>query len=106
MTRENMARSYYVYILASRQRRLYIGVTSDLLGRLHHHRTNSAPHFTRRYNITRLVYVETTSDVRAAIAREKQLKGWLRSRKVALIENVNPRWADLSETWTAPERSS
>ena len=87
-------RTYYVYILASRSRRLYIGVTGNLIRRVYAHRAGKVKS-TARYRIVRLVYVETTSDVRAAIAREKQLKGWLRDKKLALISAANPVWDDL-----------
>ena len=87
---------FHVYILASRSRVLYIGVTSDLEKRLWQHKNKVADGFTARYAVDRLVHVESTPDARAAIAREKQLKGWRRSRKVALIESENPDWRDLS----------
>jgi len=89
--------SYYVYILSSVSRTLYTGVTNDLPKRLHEHRTGHLKSFTRRYNVDRLVYVDENDDIREAIAREKQIKGWARARKVALIESSNPRWLDLSE---------
>jgi putative endonuclease len=91
--------SYHVYILASRSRTLYVGVTRDLVRRLYEHRSGLVPGFTSRYRIHRLVYVETTSDVRSAIAREKQIKGWKRERKMELIASTNPTWRDLSEDW-------
>ncbi len=90
---------YYVYIMSSFSKRLYIGVTDNLQRRTYEHKNKLVPGFTQRYNLTWLVYYEATSDVTAAIAREKQLEGWLRSRKVALIESFNPEWDDLSETW-------
>ena len=96
-----MAKTFHIYILASRTRVLYVGVTSDFMKRLHEHRNKLVPGFTARYNVNRLVYVETTDDAQAAIARERQIKGWLRSRKVALIESSNPQWLDLSEAWYA-----
>jgi putative endonuclease len=86
--------TYHVYILASKSRRLYIGVTNDLARRLQQHRTGLI-HTTAKYRVTRLVHAEPTDDVRAAIAREKQLKGWLRSKKLALISAANPTWDDL-----------
>jgi putative endonuclease len=89
-------RAYTVYILASLNRRLYIGVTNDLERRILQHREGRADAFTTRYRITRLVYFEQTSDVSAAIAREKQLKSWRRDRKIALIESVNAGWHDLA----------
>ena len=91
-------RQFYVYILASRSRRLYIGVTNDLRRRVFEHRS-SANGFTARYRITRLVHFEVTSNAMAAIQREKQLKGWLRRRKISLIEGGNPCWVDLSTGW-------
>jgi putative endonuclease len=87
-------RTYSVYILASRSRNLYVGVTSNLVRRLAHHRARRSE-FTRRYRITRLVYVETTCDVCAAIAREKQIKGLRRAKKLSLIAFMNPAWNDL-----------
>jgi putative endonuclease len=94
-------RMFYVYMLASRSRVLYIGMTNDLARRVEQHKTKSMNGFTSKYNVNRLVYFETTNDPRDAIAREKQLKGWRRERKIALIEQANPAWKDLSETWTA-----
>ena len=92
-------RNYYVYILASASRALYIGVTNNLVRRVALHKEKKIPGFTRRYQITSLVYFETTTDIRAAIRREKHIKGWLRAKKVALIESVNPQWRDLSDGW-------
>lgn len=89
---------FVVYILASRSRALYTGVTSDLAQRVADHQAKAVPGFTARYNTTRLVYVEPAPNARTAIAREKQIKGWRRARKVALIESQNPDWADLAET--------
>ena len=89
-------RVYHVYILASRTRRLYVGVTRDLCRRVAEHQTGCLPGFTRRYGITSLVYAEPYEDVRIALARERQLKGWPRWRKERLIEALNPTWADLS----------
>lgn len=90
-------RRYYVYILASKLRTLYIGVTNDLPRRVWLHKAKVIKGFTSRYNVTRLVYFEETDDIGAAIHREKQLKGWRRSKKIALIETANPQWADLAE---------
>ncbi|MFZ1974813.1 MAG: GIY-YIG nuclease family protein [Candidatus Acidiferrales bacterium] len=87
----------YVYILASKSGVLYTGVTSRLTGRMTEHREKLLQGFTKKYNVTRLVYREQFSDIHRAIAREKQIKGWLRSRKVALIESTNPTWKDLAE---------
>jgi putative endonuclease len=95
-----MDRSYFVYILAGKSRRLYIGMTNDLERRTYEHKNKFFKGFTEKYNIDRVVYFEETGDVIAAIEREKQLKGWRRERKIALIESINPTWEDLSEQWT------
>jgi putative endonuclease len=88
---------YFVYILASDNREsLYIGVTSDLPRRLAEHQQGIVDSFSRRYHTHRLVYFESTGEVNDAIAREKQLKGWRRSKKEALIQAANPDWNDLS----------
>jgi putative endonuclease len=92
-------KQYFVYILASKSRALYTGITNDLKRRVYEHKNKMIAGFTSKYNINRLVYYETTSDVRAAIAREKQIKGWLRAKKIALIESANPKWEDLSADW-------
>ncbi|HVE66538.1 MAG TPA: GIY-YIG nuclease family protein [Thermoanaerobaculia bacterium] len=94
-----MPRDYFVYILANWSRTLYVGVTNDLERRLFEHREGLVQGFTRKYRIHRLVYFEVTTDVLAAISREKQLKSWRRCRKVALIELAHPGWRDLSEEW-------
>ena len=87
---------FFVYILASQTRgTLYIGVTSDLSHRATQHRDGVWPGFTKTYGVKRLVYYETFDDVTTAIAREKQLKHWLRAWKIALIEKANPNWTDL-----------
>ena len=92
-------RQYYVYIMTNGVRTLYIGVTNDLTRRVYEHRQKPADGFTNKYNITMLVHYEVTTDVQSAIAREKQLKVWRRSKKVDLIERVNPAWVDLSLGW-------
>ncbi len=92
-------RQSYVYILTNRSRTLYTGVTNDLQRRVYEHRHHLVPGFTSKYNIMQLVHYEITSDVRAAITREKQIKGWLRKKKIALIESENPEWQDLSAGW-------
>jgi putative endonuclease len=92
-------RQFYVYIMTNASRTLYIGMTNNLERRVWEHKRKKIPGFTSRYNITRLVYVETYPDARSAIAREKQLKGIRRDRKIALIEDENPGWSDLSEGW-------
>ena len=97
---------YYVYILTNKSRTLYTGVTSNLERRIFEHKNKLMPGFTSKYNITKLVYFESTPDINAAIAREKQIKGWLRAKKIALIETVNPEWRDLSGEWYAPDSSS
>lgn len=89
--------TYHVYILASRHRTLYIGFTNDLVRRIHQHKAGLVPGFTSRYRVDRLVHHEAFTDVRDAKKREKQLKGWLRKRKVALIEAANPEWEDLAD---------
>jgi putative endonuclease len=89
--------TYWVYILSSASRVLYVGVTNALERRTQEHRDKAAPSFTCRYNVDRLVYFEQFRDVRDAIAREKQLKGWRRAKKLSLIEQANPAWADLGE---------
>ena len=96
-------RTCAVYILTNRPRGvLYTGVTSDLQKRLNEHRMHHDPSsFTARYNVDLLAYFETTPDIRAAIEREKQIKGWLRRKKIALIEAVNPEWQDLASAWDA-----
>jgi putative endonuclease len=90
---------YCVYIMASLSRTLYVGVTSNLEGRVFQHKQKLVPGFTGRYNINRLVYYACSEVVREAIAREKQLKGWSRAKKVELIEATNPGWDDLSAGW-------
>ena len=92
-------KSYYIYIMTNESLTLYTGVTNDLTKRVFEHKNKLLPGFTAKYNITRLVYFEETNDVQAAIAREKQIKGWLRKNKVALISSVNPQWEDLSADW-------
>ena len=91
--------TYCVYIMASKSRTLYTGVTNNLERRVLEHRRKLVPGFTARYNIDRLVYYEACGDPRAAISWEKQLKGWTRLRKVALIESLNRDWKDLSDGW-------
>jgi putative endonuclease len=92
----DMARTYYVYILASRSRTLCIGVTSNLEGRINQHRDGKEGSFTKKYYATRLVYWEEFADIGCAILREKQLKKWKRAKKVSLIERYNPAWKDLA----------
>jgi putative endonuclease len=94
-------REYWVYILANRSRLTYIGVTNNLVVRLAQHR--DAKHaFSAKYRINKLVYFESTNDIVAAISREKQLKRWVRKKKHALVETMNPDWRDLAVDWTKP----
>jgi Predicted endonuclease containing a URI domain len=97
--------SYYVYILTNKSKTLYTGLTNDLKRRVYQHRNKLIPGFTCQYKLNRLVFFETTTDVRAAITREKQIKGWTRRKKLALIESVNPRWRDLSVDWYREEKT-
>ena len=90
-------RHYYVYILASLRGTLYVGVTNDIARRVKEHRARTAGGFATRYKVTRLVYCEQARTATEAIEREKQIKRWRRQKKVALIENINPRWCDLGE---------
>jgi len=92
-------RQYYVYIMTNRSRTLYTGVTNNLYRRVYEHKNKLIGGFTRKYNITKLVWYEVTSEITSAIARENQIKGWLRKKKIALIESMNPEWKDLSEEW-------
>ena len=92
-------KAYFAYIVASRSHTLYIGVTGDLQRRVFEHKWKEHDGFTERYNCDRLVWFERYQDVGEAIAREKQLKGWRREKKVALIEKTNPAWVDLSRDW-------
>ena len=85
--------------MTHRSRTLYTGVTNDLKRRVYEHKNKLINGFTKKYNITKLVYYEATNEVTSAIVREKQIKGWLRRKKIALIESANPQWEDLSEEW-------
>ena len=90
--------TYYTYILTNWNNKvMYIGMTNNLERRLYEHRHHVVAGFTCKYNVCKLVYYESTDDVKAAIMREKQLKGWIRARKNALVESTNPTWRDLSE---------
>ena len=89
-------RTFHVYILTNTANVLYIGVTSNLAGRFWEHTEERSSKFCRRYNLDRLVFFEDYPTAREAIAREKQLKGWRREKKIALIESMNPAWKDLS----------
>ena len=92
-------RTFWVYILASQSRVLYVGVTNDLHRRITEHRRHEVAGFTAKYRVDRIVHCEDSDDIEAAITREKQIKGWRRSKKIALIEATNPTWEDLSERW-------
>ena len=86
---------YYVYILTNRSGTLYVGVTNNLERRIQEHKNKIMEGFTQRYNIDRLIYFEDTDDINAALAREKQIKGWRREKKIMLIKSFNPEWKDL-----------
>lgn len=102
----SFAKTYHVYIMSNVSKMLYTGVTGDLGMRILRHKTKQTDGFTKRYNVHRLVYLEAFGDIRDAIAREKQIKGWLRTKKVALIELVNPEWKDLAPEWMQKGRSA
>ena len=93
---------FWVYILSSRSRNLYVGVTNSLVGRVSRHRESTPGTHTARYAIHRLVYCEHFVYVRSAIAREKELKKWTRAQKIELIERANPTWEDLLPSLTQP----
>lgn len=90
-------RQYCVYIMTNRSGTLYIGVTNSLVRRVREHKERKTEGFTKRYWIDRLIYYEVTGDIHTAIEREKQLKGWTRAKKRALIATMNPQWNDLTE---------
>jgi putative endonuclease len=94
-------KKYYVYIMASKSRVIYTGVTNNLERRVDEHKNKLIEGFTSKYNVNRLVYFEETNDINAALNREKQIKGWLRTKKITLIESINPTWKDLSLEWYA-----
>jgi putative endonuclease len=95
------AKQFYVYIMTNRQRShvLYTGITGNLTRRVWEHKNKIVSGFTSRYNLTRLVYYERFFYPDAAINREKEVKGWRRSKKIKLIESMNPHWHDLAERW-------
>ncbi len=92
-------RHYYVYILTNASRTLYVGVTNNLERRMYEHKNKLVRGFATKYNITWLAYYEETPSIESAIAREKQIKAWRRSKKTALVESANPQWKDLSLDW-------
>ena len=94
-----MPKVYYVYILASQTRVLYIGMTSAIEHRVFQHKTHAFVGFTAKYNVTNLVYFEHHGNVMTAIRREKEMKAWRREEKIQLIESTNPKWKDLSYGW-------
>ena len=93
---------FYVYIMSSKSRRIYTGMTNNIDRRVKQHKAAEIDGFTKRYRINRLVHCETFQYVRAAILREKEVKGWDRAKRVALIERENPTWEDLAEDWGKP----
>ena len=95
-------RQFWVYILTSRSGVLYVGVTNDLERRMWEHKNKRVPGFTARYNVDRLVFLESFPDAVQAIEAEKRIKGWKREKKVALVESQNPQWKDLSAEWDQP----
>lgn len=92
-------RTYYVYLLASLGGILYTGITNNIWFRVLTHKRKKQPGFTQKYNITRLVYYEETQYILSALAREKVIKDWRRSKKIQLIESINPKWIDLAMDW-------
>ena len=96
----------YVYIMSADTHRLYVGSTTNLIRRVYEHKTRYFEQaFTARYTFDRLVYFEVLPTIEQARDREKQIKGWVRRKKIALIQSVNPRWHDLSLTWSDVVRS-
>jgi len=92
-----MNKQYYIYIITNKTNRvLYTGVTNDLKRRVYEHKEKLVKGFTSKYNVSKLVYYDVCEDIEGAILREKQIKGWLRKKKIALIESMNPEWRDLS----------
>ncbi len=92
--------NYYTYMITNKSNRvLYTGVTNNLERRIAEHKQGLVDGFSKKYNLTKLVYYEDCSDIKAAIEREKQIKGWLRTKKNHLIESINPEWDDLSNDW-------
>lgn len=97
-------RYYFTYIVSSRSLTLYIGMTGNLHKRVFEHKTKLNEGFSATYNCNRLVWFERFVNPNNAIAREKQLKGWIRAKKIALIKQTNPTWIDLSEEWYTAEQ--
>ena len=99
-------RRYFVYIMTNRSKTLYTCVTNSLVRRVWQHKNHVNEGFTTKYKIDRLVYYERFADVRAAISREKQIKGWLRIKKLQLIVAMNPEWKDLASDWYPAAQST
>ena len=94
-----MSKEYYVYIMTNKSRTLYAGVTNDLMRRVYEHKNKIIKGFTGKYNIRFLVYYESTPSIHVALEREKEIKGWLRAKKIALINSMNSEWKVLREEW-------
>lgn len=94
-----MGKEYYVYIMSNRSRTLYTGVTGNLERRVWQHKQGRGSIFTTRYKVKQLVYYESCLEILEALSREKQIKGWVREKKINLIESINPAWDDLSAEW-------
>lgn len=94
-----MKKLYYIYIMSNTSRMLYTGVTNNLLRRVYEHKKKLVAGYTYTYNIHKLVYFDETDDISYALAREKEIKGWRRAKKIELIESINPCWLDLAEGW-------
>ena len=94
-------KTLYVRVMASKSGTLYVGVTSDIKRRVYEHKQHLIPGFTDKYNVDRLLYVETIGDPASAVSRERQIKKWRREKKVMLIDSMNPEWNDLSQDWYA-----
>jgi putative endonuclease len=94
-----MGKVYYVYMLSNTSRMIYTGMTNDLQRRVYEHKNKLIDGFTKKYNLHKLVYYDETDDVGYAIRREKEIKGWSKKKKKALIESMNPLWKDLAKDW-------
>ena len=95
----NTDKQFYVYIMTNKSGTLYVGMTSNLIRRVHQHKLKEITGFTKKYNINHLLYFETFRDAYSAIAREKAIKGQVRKKKMELIASLNPSWEDLSQDW-------
>ena len=96
---------FHVYVMTNEARQLFIGATSNLAQRVYEHKNGLVSLYCTRHNITRLVYFEEARSPQAAVAREQQIKGWLRKRKTDLIESINPTWQDMAQGWMEPDES-